>query len=119
MPRCRLLSVAVVLVAACSPNEATEPDTAPASEALAAPIAALAEQTGESTDALSQDPCVIGCAGAVVEGCSTVKDTCDTALVAPFSGVWITCTEAVMSACGGTAGLGLCTLSCRARDGRQ
>jgi hypothetical protein len=116
MPRRCRLAVTVVL-AACAPSEPSEP--APSSEAVREGVAALAEETGETAWALSQDPCVIGCAGACVSGCDAVKEACDTALVAPFSGVWITCTEATMAGCGGTAGLGLCAHSCRARDGRD
>jgi hypothetical protein len=114
MRRRLLLTVALVL-AACSPPEADESPPQP----IAAQIRALAEMTGEAAEDLSQDPCVIGCAGAAVEGCQPVLDTCDTALVAPFSGVWMTCGEAVQAACESTAGLYACAIACRARVGRS
>ncbi|MFT3772561.1 MAG: hypothetical protein QM820_44790 [Minicystis sp.] len=110
----RVLIVAVVLPA-CAPSEPSDL----LSEAQHAGVQALAELTGESVDTLRQEPCVIGCAGAALAGCQDVKEVCDTALAAPFAGIWITCTEAVQSACGGTVGLGFCAHSCRARSGRS
>ena len=103
------------VLAACA---APEPEDGP-SAAAAEQIESLAPWIGESAEALSQDPCVIGCAGAAVEGCPAVVEACDTSLVVAYAGAWITCTEAVRAACGSTAGLYACAVSCRARDGRE
>jgi len=111
MPRRCSLIVAFVL-AACGAPEVSEPP----SEAVRPSIEALAEMTGESVEALSSDPCVIGCAGAAVTGCPAVLEICDASFVFSYRGVWITCTEAVLGACGATAGLYECATSCRGRQ---
>lgn len=104
--------IVTVVLAACA---APEP-IAPPSEAVASGIEALAEMTGESVDALSNDPCVIGCAGAAATGCIPVAQFCEQSFVFSYGGAWITCTEAVLGACGATPGLYQCTTSCRARS---
>lgn len=123
MPFHRFLTVAVVLtLAACAPessSEPSEPFSPPPPGAVRDGLQALAEATGESLDALSQDPCIIGCAGASVAGCQPVKDACDSTLVTQFGGIWMTCTEAIYAGCGGTPGLVICAHSCRARTARD
>lgn len=116
-----IIALSVVMCACALPESESESD--PESEdtpssAAPGPIAELAELVGESAEALSQDPCIIGCAGAALEGCSGVSQACDLSFVVSFGGAWITCTEAVQAACGSTPGLYGCAVSCRARDGR-
>lgn len=105
------LVVAFVL-AGCAETETV----APPSEAVIPTIEALAEMTGESVEALSNDPCIIGCAGAAVTGCSGVTETCNDSFVFSYGGAWITCTEALQAACGASAGLYQCATSCRGRN---
>lgn len=111
----RVVPATAFVLTACG---APEPP-APPPEAVRAHVEALAEIIGESADALSNDPCVIGCAGAAASGCSTVQGICDDSYVFSYGGAYITCTEAILAACGSTVGLYDCAVSCRARAGRN
>ena len=46
----------------------------------------------------------------------SVAQFCEQSFVFSYGGAWITCTEAVLGACGATPGLYQCTTSCRARS---
>jgi hypothetical protein len=111
MPRRGSLVVAFALAACGAPEPVGTP-----SEAVRPTIAALAEMTGESVEALSNDPCIVGCAGAAVTGCSGVTEICDASFVFSYGGAWITCTEAIMAACGASIGLYQCATTCRGRS---
>lgn len=113
--RCLMVPVVLFVLAGCGAPELP----APPPEAVRAHIEELAEITGESADALSNDPCVIGCAGAAATGCPDVQSHCDSSFVFSYGGAYITCTEAVLAACGLTPGLYQCAISCRARAGRD